>query len=110
MTFFKRRFNMSLEERPDDFFVDEHESSSIHGDDVVSDTESISDERDDDVVARAVEEAEEEDEEEDEDVVDDFFDIQVTRYSEPLKGSRYLKKMDDILMKDDIANMFYSEE
>lgn len=111
---------MSLEDRALEILQEEEEddSESVHDDIVVDDVDDSKHDDDDDDASLCDEDVleddavhDDEDEEEDVEVdMDDFLDIRVTRYSEPLKGSTYTKKYQDILEMDMTGNIFYSCE
>jgi len=115
---------MSLEERALEILrehEDESDSSSDAEDpplDVEQDVEEVHDISDDDADELEVKEpsvrrlcADDDDDDDDDDVADELYELILkTRYTEPLKGSPYVRKHDDTLCMDITSNIYYDHE
>lgn len=125
---------MSLEERALEILreheEEEEEEEQVHAMSPRADLDTIHDERDSDgdddgldselkehpeaplsVLERSNVEDPDDDEDEDEDEDDLYRLLEVrTRYTEPLKGSPYVKKHDDILIMEPVTCLYYMNE
>jgi hypothetical protein len=115
---------MSLEERALEILREEDEDmdSELSEDDVlVVEDDIVEDDSDAEDDGRCVKEPEEsiplredkdvDDEDDDIDDVDDLYTMNLKmRYSEPLKGTPYIRKHDDVLCIDVTSNIYYTRE